>query len=501
MSKFVLAIDQGTTGSTVSLVDESGQIVSHANTEFEQIYPQPGWVEHDPEAIWSSVKTSLEVCIQKSGIDKKQIVAIGITNQRETVVLWDRSSGTPVHNAIVWQCRRTADICSKLKKKGIESDIKRRSGLVLDPYFSGTKINWMINNVSGLKTRIKNNEIAAGTIDSFLVYKLTSGECHATEVSNASRTMLMNLKTMEWDEKLLSYLKVPESILPEIVSSSGTIGVTQGLDFLPDNIPISGIAGDQQAALFGQTAFKPGDSKVTFGTGSFLLMNTGSQPIKSKSGLLTTVGWQLDGQKPVYALEGGAFICGAAVQWLRDELKFFESSKDIEKLAKTVDSSEGVELIPAFVGLGAPYWDPNVRAALFGMTRGSSKAHIARATLEAMALQNVDILNAMKKDLGKSIKGVRVDGGAAANNLLMQIQADYLGSKIQRPKMIETTVAGAAYLAGLGVGLWKSLDEIKSVWSLDSEFAPQIKSGERTKRLSRWHTGVKSARYYSKQLG
>lgn len=498
MAKYILAIDQGTTGSTALIIDEKANIVCKKNEEFSQIFPKPGWVEHNLEEIWESVGSTCRAVIelaQKKGLKniKKEIVAIGITNQRETVGIWDRVSHKPIHNAIVWQCRRTSDFCKKNKKE--ESWIKRKTGLVLDPYFSGSKINWLLKNVKGSLQKAKTGKLAVGTIDTFLVWKLTNGKTHVTDVSNASRTMLMDLKKTNWDKKLLDFFKIPESILPEIKSSSEVYGETKSLDFLPDGIPISGMAGDQQAALFGQACFKEGEAKCTYGTGSFLLMNTGKNIVKSKSGLLSTVAWRLGSDKETtYALEGSAFICGAAVQWLRDQLAFVKSAPEIEALAKKVETTEGVEFVPAFTGLGAPYWDPEARASITGMTRGTNRSHIARACLEGMALQNVDLLRAMEKDLAKSLRSLKVDGGACANDLLMQIQSDYLGAKVVRPVNIETTALGAAFLAGLGVGLWKSKKEILDVWVKDQDFKANITKKKREDRLVSWHKAIKASR-------
>ncbi|MCB0390268.1 MAG: glycerol kinase GlpK [Bdellovibrionales bacterium] len=491
-----MAIDQGTTGTTVSLIHHDGTSIAKVNEEFAQIYPKAGWVEHDPDHIWRSVLSSIRKLIEVSQIETKSIAAIGITNQRETSLIWDKKSGKPIYNAIVWQCRRTQNICERLKKQGYEKTIKHKTGLVLDPYFSGTKFRWLLDNVSGARNKAKEGQLLAGTIDTYILWKLTGGKSHKTDVSNASRTMLMNINKPEWDEELLKILKVPRNILPQIEPSSGLFGVTHNVPGLPDGIPITGIAGDQQAALFGQTCFNAGQAKCTFGTGSFLVMNTGKNLIRSKTGLLTTVAWQLKGESHLtYALEGGAFICGAAVQWLRDELKFFVESKEVEKLAKKVASTEGVEVVPAFTGLGAPYWDPEARGAILGITRGTNRAHIARATLEAMALQNVDILLAMQKDLGKNLRDLRVDGGAVNNSLLLQMQSDFLGKTIIRPRMIETTVIGAAYLAGLGVGFWQSKDEIKKVWQKEQEFKPKMSKKLRALRLNVWQNNVARIMY------
>lgn len=492
MEKFILAIDQGTTGTTVSLLNHQAKMLATVNNEHPQIYPQAGWVEHDPEAIWKTVVDGIQLALSKANVRGEQIAAIGITNQRETVVLWDKNSSKPLHNAIVWQCRRTTDFCNRLKKnKAAVKAIKSRTGLVVDPYFSASKIKWLLDHVSGAKAAARNGQLKAGTIDSFLIWRFTGGKSHKTDVSNASRTQLMNIKTGKWDKELLKIFQVPETLLPQIVSSNDEFGVTRGVPGLPDGIPIAGVAGDQQSALFGQACFDVGSSKCTFGTGSFLLMNTGTKMVASRSGLLTTVGWRLKGEKQMtYALEGGAFMCGATIQWLRDQMQFFKSSAEVEALAKQVDSTDGVYLVPAFVGLGAPYWDPQARGALVGMTRGTSRSHVARAALEAMALQNVDILTAMEKDLGKKMKVVRVDGGAVRNDLLMQMQADFLGVPVQRPAQTESTVLGAAFLAGLGVGFWSSLAEIRKVWSLEKEFPATLKGSLRKAKLAEWHAAV-----------
>ncbi|XGC79874.1 glycerol kinase GlpK [Bdellovibrio bacteriovorus] len=490
MSRFIMAIDQGTTSSRTCIINQAGGLVAEARETFKQIFPKPGWVEHDPEDIWYSTQRSMRLALEKAKIKGSQIHAIGITNQRETVMLWDKKSSKAIHNAIVWQCRRTQDLCEKLKKNKKEKMITAKTGLVLDPYFSGTKIQWLLKNVPQAQAKAKNGEIVAGTVDTFLLWKLTNGKSHKTDVSNASRTMLMNIHTGWWDEELLKLLQVPESILPEICPSNADFGVTQGLGFLPDGIPITGIVGDQQAALFGQACYDLGEAKCTFGTGSFLLLNTGKKAVKSKNKLLTTIAWKLKNQEMTYALEGGAFVCGAAVQWLRDGLGLFQASSDIEALAKTVEDTQGVEFVPALTGLGAPHWKPEARGVICGLTRGSTKAHIARATLEAMALQNVDILVTMQKDLGKKLKGVKVDGGAAANDLLMQLQADYCGVNVVRPKNLETTALGAAFMAGLGSGLWKDVKEIKKVWAVDKEFKVKMSGKDRKARMQRWEAAL-----------
>ena len=493
--KAILAIDQGTTGTTVAVMNTRGVLLGSVNYEFPQIYPKPGWVEHDPEAIWASVLKGIRAVFRKGLCKPADVASIGITNQRETSLLWERRSGKPLGNAIVWQCRRTASFCEGLRKKGLEPMVRDRTGLVLDPYFSASKFRWLLNDIEGARGRARRGDIAAGTIDSYLLYRLTGGAVHATDVSNASRTSLMNLRTLDWDPELLKLFNVPKKLLPEIIPSSGDLGRTQGVPGLPDGVPIAGIAGDQQSALFGQAGFDRGAAKCTFGTGSFILMNTGQDLMHSDAGLLSTVAWQLPGQKtPVYALEGGAFICGAAVQWLRDELGIIKRAPDIEQLASQVPNAGGVEFVPALTGLGAPHWDPGARGVISGLTRGAGAAHIARATLEAMALQNVDILRAMERDLGRRMVDLKVDGGAAANNLLMQLQADYLGREIIRPKVIETTVAGACFLAGLGVGIWKDTEALAKVWRADQRFPSRMGTGPRRRRLESWQQAVSRAK-------
>lgn len=487
----VLAIDQGTTGTTALLIDSRGRIVATADEDFEQFYPKPGWVEHDLNLIWGTVERTIQKVTR--GVSKNQIKAIGITNQRETVGIWNRKTGKPYGRAIVWQCRRTADYCASLRKKGLESGVQKKTGLLLDPYFSGTKINWMLKNMKGVARLARSGEACVGTMDTFLIHRLSGGVSHVTDVSNASRTLLMNLQTLSWDQSLLKLFGVPEACLPRIVESSGVIGQTRGLSFLPDGIPISGLAGDQQSALFGQACFEPGQAKCTFGTGSFILMNTGSKKIISQNRLLTTVAWKLPGEKAVYALEGGAFVCGAAVQWLRDGLELFKTASEVETLAKGVKDTGGVHFVPALTGLGAPYWDANARGLITGITRGTTKAHVARATLEAMAFQNVEILSAMEKDSGAELKVLRVDGGASQNKLLMQMQADFMGRVVERPSNVETTSMGAAFLAGLGVGLWRDLGQIRRLWKTSARFRSRIGSRDRAARLSEWQGAVKRA--------
>jgi glycerol kinase len=487
MSEFVLAIDQGTTGSTVALMDATGRLRASVNHEFPQIYPRPGWVEHRPADIWASVLKGIRVLMRQRICKPGEIAAIGITNQRETALLWDRASGDPLNNAIVWQCRRTTDFCEELKSAGHEKVVRRKSGLVLDPYFSASKFRWLLNNTSGISRLQRAGRVAAGTVDSYLIWQLSGGEAHVTDVSNASRTSLMNLRTSRWDRQLLDLFEVPDGILPDIVPSSAVLARTRGVPGLPDGIPVAGVAGDQQAALFGQACFSTGDAKCTFGTGSFILMNTGTELLQSGAGLLTTVAWQLGERgRPVFALEGGAFICGAAVQWLRDGLKLIRKAPEVEALAGSVADHGGVEFVPALTGLGAPHWAPESRGTLTGLTRGTERGHIARATLDAMALQNADILRAMESDLGRRMRPLRVDGGAAANDLLMQIQADVLGRKLIRPQVIETTVAGACYLAGLGVGLWQSPKAVRDIWQAEREFAVGMSSSARRRRQASW---------------
>jgi glycerol kinase len=491
VANFIVAIDQGTTGSTVALMDARGRLRASVNHEFPQLYPQPGWVEHRPQDIWKSVTRGIKAILRQNICKPGEIKAIGITNQRETAMVWDRTTGEPLNNAIVWQCRRTTDFCESLREAGHEATIRRRSGLVIDPYFSSSKYRWLLKNTRGMTAALNSNKVAAGTIDSFLIWRLTGGSVHVTDISNASRTSLMNLRSGRWDAELLKLFEVPREILPTIVPSSAILGHTEGVAGLPDGIPIAGVAGDQQAALFGQACFGVGDAKCTFGTGSFILMNTGSRPLRSKAGLLSTVAWQLgEGAEPVYCLEGGAFVCGAAVQWLRDGLKMIKSAPRIEKLARKVADHGGVEFVPALTGLGAPHWAPNARGTLTGITRGTERGHIARATLDAMALQNADILRAMESDLGKRMKPLRVDGGAAANDLLMQIQADVLGRRLIRPRVIETTVAGACYLAGLGVGVWRSPADIKKIWQAEREFAVEMSASARRKRQASWDSAL-----------
>lgn len=490
----VIAIDQGTTGSTVLVLDESLNIVGRKTVDFPQIYPQPGWVEHDPEEIWSSVCAALSGALDQAHIDASDLSAIGITNQRETGLLWHRDTMRPERNAIVWQDRRTAATCAALKEQGLEADLRKRTGLVLDPYFSASKLQWMLDEDRGRRKRAAAGELCFGTIDSYLVARLSGGVAHITDVSNASRTMLCGLESLAWDPTLLKLFDVPIECLPEIRSSSEIYAETRGVPGLPDGIPIAGIAGDQQAALFGQACFQPGSAKCTYGTGAFILMNTGSTPPSSSHGLLSTVAWQLGPDAPAfYALEGSAFIAGAAVQWLRDGLGLFSESADVEAMAEEVEDSGGVVLVPAFAGLGAPHWRPDARGVITGLTRGTTKAHVARAALEGIALQNFDIVRAMQDDSGHELKSFKVDGGAAANNLLMQFQADILNVEIVRPEMLETTALGAAFLAGLGTGVWQDKSELSRVWRENRRFTPHMSEADRQQRLALWNAAIAKA--------
>jgi glycerol kinase len=487
MAKYVLALDQGTTSSRAILFDKDGNSVATAQKEFHQYFPKPGWVEHDPMEIWSSQLEVARQVLNENKVSAKDIAAIGITNQRETTVVWDRATGKPIHNAIVWQDRRTASICDKLKKKGLEKDIRKRTGLVVDAYFSGTKVQWILDNVKSARERAKKGELAFGTVDSWLVWNLTGGKTHVTDYSNASRTMLFNIVDLKWDDKLLKALDVPATVLPEVKDSSSVYGETDASLF-GGSIPIAGIAGDQQAALFGQACFNPGMAKNTYGTGCFMLMNTGDKPVQSKKGLLTTIAWGLDG-KVEYALEGSIFIAGAAIQWLRDGLKMIDESPDSQYFAMKVADTGGVVVVPAFAGLGAPYWDMYARGAIFGLTRGTTKEHIIRATLDSLAYQTKDVLDAMQADSKISLAALRVDGGACANDLLMQFQSDILGVDVQRPKVIETTALGAAYLAGIAVGFYKKKDISKN-WLVDRTFKADMSSGKRTKLYKKWQKAV-----------
>ena len=491
MKDLLLSIDQGTTGTTVLAMDTNGRTLARHTEEFAQHFPQAGWVEHDADEIWTSLEKSLGRVLE-AGIDSARIAAIGITNQRETTLLWDRKTGEQVHRAIVWQDRRTAPLCERLKKEGQEPLVRARSGLVLDPYFSGTKLAWMLENVAGARARAKAGELAFGTIDSYLVHRLSAGARHATDVTNASRTLLMGLASLAWDDDLLAMLDVPRAVLPEIVPSAGPIATTKGVRGLPDGVPITGIAGDQQSALFGQACFDVGDSKCTYGTGAFALTNIGAKPKASTKGLLTTVAWQTPAGV-AYALEGSAFIAGAAVQWLRDGLGIIQTAAEIEALAKTVESSDGVVFVPALAGLGAPHWDPHARGIVSGITRGTTKAHLARAVLEGVAFEVADLLQAMRADLGTPLTKMRVDGGAAANDLLMQFQADVASVRIERPAELESTARGAAMLAGVGVGLFASQEEARAMSAAERTFEPTMPGEERDAHLARWAHAVRLA--------
>ncbi|MBL8519190.1 MAG: glycerol kinase GlpK [Betaproteobacteria bacterium] len=490
----LLSLDQGTSSSRAIVFDLEGRPVSSAQREFRQIYPQPAWVEHDANEIW---QTQLDVAVRAAGQARaagKRIAAIGITNQRETTVLWDRATGLPVANAIVWQDRRTADACMALREAGHEDAIRRKTGLVVDAYFSGTKLRWLLDHVPGARERAKRGELAFGTIDSWLIFKLTGGKVHATDVSNASRTLLCNIHTATWDDELLSLLDIPRAVLPQIVASSGFIGVTDCPGPI-DGLPITGVAGDQQAALFGQACHRPGEVKNTYGTGCFMLMNTGQVAVPSHNRLLTTIAWKLPGETvPTYALEGSVFIAGAAIQWLRDGLRLFDHAGDIEALAASVPDSGGVMFVPAFAGLGAPHWDPHARGTLLGLTRGTSRAHIARATLEAIALQCADLVTAMEADAGISAGTIRVDGGACVNDLLMQLQADLAQTQVARPVISETTALGAAGLAGLGARLWTHVGELGDCWQLDREFVPNLSPTHAMQVRQQWHEAINRSR-------
>ncbi len=492
MSKYILALDAGTTSNRAVLVDHSGKIVKTSQREFEQIFPKPNWVEHDPEEIWATQKFVIRDLLKKTGIKASDVAAIGITNQRETTIVWNRKTGLPVYNAIVWQDRRTAGFCDQLRKDGLEEVIRKKTGLLADAYFSGTKIKWILDNVEGAREEAKKGNLAFGTVDTWLVWRLTHGKQHITEVSNASRTLLFNIHTLEWDKELLEMLDVPLSMLPEVKASSELMGHTLKEHF-GGEIPISGIAGDQQAALFGQMCTEKGMAKNTYGTGCFMVMNTGKKAIMSKHKLLTTIAWKI-GNDVNYALEGSIFIGGAVVQWLRDKLHIIKSAKEVETLAASVDDNGGVYFVPAFVGLGAPHWDPYAAGTIIGLSRGSTDAHIARAALEAIALQSMDVIDTMAKDSGINLTELRVDGGAAANNLLLQIQANVIQKKVIRPKIIETTALGAAYLAGLAVGYWDSLEQIKQQWAEERSFIPESGPEQLNNLITNWNKALERSK-------
>lgn len=495
--KYVLSLDQGTTSSRAILFDKAGNIVGMAQKEFTQIYPKAGWVEHDPMEIWGTQSGVAREVLEKTGTKAQDVAAIGITNQRETTVVWDKNTGKPIYNAIVWQDRRTAGICDELKERGLESYVRENTGLVIDAYFSGTKVKWILDNVDGAREKAENGDLLFGTIDTWLIWNLTRGRKHVTDFSNASRTMIYNIQELSWDERMLKELNIPTSLLPEVKPSSEIYGTTDPDLFGGAEIPISGVAGDQQAALFGQACFEPGMAKNTYGTGCFMLMNTGDKAVASESGLLTTIAWGLDG-KVEYALEGSIFIAGAAVQWLRDGIKLIDTAPDSEYFASKVKDTDGVYVVPAFAGLGAPYWDMYARGAIFGLTRGTKKEHIVRATLESLAYQTKDVLSAMESDSGIHLQALRVDGGATANNLLMQFQADILGVNVERPAVLETTALGAAYLAGLAVGFWKR-EEILDNALIERIFAPQMDAETRGKLYKGWQKAVRRTMNWEKE--
>ena len=496
MSKYIMALDAGTTSNRCILFDHQGHICSVAQKEFTQYFPQPGWVEHDADEIFSTQVEVARLAMQNVGASPSDIAAIGITNQRETTVVWNKRTGKPVYNAIVWQCRRTADQCDRLRDAGYTNLIRQKTGLIIDPYFSATKIRWILNNVPGARESANQGDLLFGTVETWLIWKLTGGAVHVTDYSNASRTMLFNIHNLKWDEEILKLLDIPPAMLPAAVQSSQLYGHTDAA-FFGAPIPICGAAGDQQAALFGQTCFKPGQSKCTYGTGAFLLMNTGDKPIHSENQLVTTIAWGLNGQV-TYALEGSIFVAGAAIQWLRDQLKFIDSATDSEYMAKKVSDTNGCYVVPAFAGLGAPYWDAYARGIITGLTRGTNKNHIIRATLDSIVYQVNDVLQAMEADSGIRLEALKVDGGAAANNYLMQTQADISHSPVLRPRCVETTAMGAAYLAGLAVGFWKDIDEIRANWDVDREFSPDITPEERASRLDGWQKAVGATRGWCK---
>ncbi|WAC39610.1 glycerol kinase GlpK [Pedobacter sp. SL55] len=490
MSKYILSLDQGTTSSRAIIFNHNGEIIAIAQKEFTQIYPQAGWVEHNPNEIWSTQLAVATEVIAKAGLKAQDINAIGITNQRETTIVWDKNTGKPIYNAIVWQDRRTSGYCNSIKQKGHSKLIQEKTGLIIDSYFSATKVRWILENVEGARQKAENGDLAFGTVDSWLIWNLTGGKVHVTDVSNASRTMIYNIHSLSWDNELLQLFDIPKSMLPEVKSSSEVYGTTAG-NILAAQLPIAGIAGDQQSALFGQMCTQPGMVKNTYGTGCFMLMNIGKTPKISTNNLLTTVAWKINGEVN-YALEGSIFIAGAIVQWLRDELGLIQKSADVEQLALQVKDTQGVYVVPAFAGLGAPYWNQEARGTITGITRGTNKSHIARAALESIAYQTMDVLNAMQADAGTPIKELRVDGGVTANNLLMQFQADLLNCKVIRPEVTEVTAIGAAYLAGLATGFWKDIDEIKSQWQIDKTFTAQS-DVDNTERIRGWQKAIKAA--------
>jgi len=492
-SRVVAAVDQGTTSSRCLLFNREGEALSTHQLEHRQIYPRPGWVEHDPEEIWATVGEAAGRALAEARVTGREIAAVGITNQRETTIVWERRTGTPIHPAIVWQCRRTAAMCDALKATGVEPLVRARTGLVLDAYISGTKIGWLLDHVPGARRRAERGELAFGTVDAWLVWKLTGGRVHATDATNASRTLCLGLNTVDWDDDMLQLLGVPREVLPAVVDSSGVCAETSDVGWLPAGVPIAGLAGDQQAALFGQACYEPGSAKNTYGTGCFALLNTGAEPVVSGHGLLTTVAWRIGG-RATYALEGSVFIAGAAVQWLRDGLGIVAQAAETQALAESIEDTGGVYFVPAFVGLGAPYWDPYARGTLVGLTRGTTRAHLVRATLEAIAYQSRDVLEAMAADAKVTLRTLKVDGGAVANDFLCQFQADVMNVAVLRPVVIETTALGAAYLAGLGVGLWRSLDEVGRRWTLERRFAPRFDQEARAARYDGWRRAVERSK-------
>ncbi|GAB3069095.1 glycerol kinase GlpK [Virgibacillus ainsalahensis] len=493
--KYILSIDQGTTSSRAILFNHDGEIVETAQKEFEQFFPKPGWVEHDANEIWTSVLACIADVIRKSDIEPDQIEGIGITNQRETTVVWDKHTGRPIHKAVVWQSRQTEDICRELTEQGYLDMVKEKTGLLIDPYFSGTKVKWILDHVDGAKEKAENGDLLFGTMDTWLVYKLSGGKTHITDYSNASRTLMFNIYDLKWDDELLEMLDVPKSMLPEVKQSSEVYAKTVNYHFFGHEVPIAGIAGDQQAALFGQACFEKGMAKNTYGTGGFMLMNTGEEGVESEHGLLTTLAWGVDG-KVEYALEGSIFVSGSAIQWLRDGLKIIDDSKQSEAYATSVDSTDGVYMVPAFVGLGTPYWDSEARGSFFGITRGTTREHIVRATLESLAYQSKDVLDAMVEDSGIDLKALRVDGGAVKNEFLMQFQSDMVGVPVERPGIQETTALGSAYLAGLAVGFWKDKDEIAKQWKNEKTFNHNMEEEQRNELYAGWKKAVEAARVF-----
>lgn len=492
---FIMSIDQGTTSSRAVLFDQRGNVVDIAQKEFQQYFPKAGWVEHDAQEIWGSVMAVTAEVLSKTNTSPKQIAAIGITNQRETTVVWDKKTEKPIYHALVWQSRQTAEICEELKQQGYEQSVREKTGLLIDAYFSGTKVKWILDNVEGAREKAKRGDLLFGTIDTWLIWKLSGGRAHVTDYTNASRTMMFNIHDLRWDDELLDMLEIPKSMLPEVHASSEVYAHTADFHFFGEEVTIAGAAGDQQAALFGQACFEKGMAKNTYGTGCFMLMNTGERAVQSENGLLTTIAWGLDG-KVQYALEGSIFVAGSAIQWLRDGLRMLKTSPESEKYAEKVSSTDGVYVVPAFVGLGTPYWDSDARGAVFGLTRGTEKEHFVRATLESLAYQTKDVLDAMEADSGITLKTLRVDGGAVANNFLMQFQSDILGVPVERPEINETTALGAAYLAGLAVGFWESQESISKQWNLEKNFQVEMGEEERTKLYRGWHKAVEATRTF-----